>query len=216
VTYNSRQAAYQAALHLAERGCKSLLYFASTTLPYIEERRLGIAAAVSTLERFGVAVTNRINPATFTDAELAVARLVSGGSLSRAEEMHLIHNAEKIAYHWAVEVLKSGVVFDGVVAANDRQALGFMRAAAERGLQVGRDYAIIGFDNELVAEAYELSSMRPPFEAMGREAVRIAMAHVEGEEERQCSQLYSRLVERASSRLLRETENRERTAGSKG
>jgi DNA-binding LacI/PurR family transcriptional regulator len=53
---------------------------------------------------------------------------------------------EEQGYEATASLLRGGVEFDGVFAANDFIALGAMRALAEHGLHIGSDVRVIGFD----------------------------------------------------------------------
>ena len=69
-----------------------------------------------------------------------------------------------------------------IVAFNDTAAIGAMQAVRERGLQVGRDIAIIGFDDAPLAQYLDppLSSVRQPIREAGRACVEMVVALMEG------------------------------------
>ena len=69
-----------------------------------------------------------------------------------------------------------------VFAANDQMALGVLRAAAEAGLRVPADVAVVGFDDVDDAAEYlpPLTTIRQDFDALGDLAVRQVIARVEG------------------------------------
>jgi DNA-binding LacI/PurR family transcriptional regulator len=54
------------------------------------------------------------------------------------------------------------------VTATDTLALGVLRAVRQWGLEVGRDVAVVGFDDTPTAAALDLSSVRQPIELVGR------------------------------------------------
>jgi len=58
-----------------------------------------------------------------------------------------------------------------IVTATDTLAVGAMQAAQRWGLEVGRDIAVVGFDDTPTAAALELSSIRQPVELVGRRVV---------------------------------------------
>lgn len=88
-----------------------------------------------------------------------------------------------------------------LVALNDTMAIGAMYAARERGLEIGRDIAIIGFDDApMVQYLYPpLSSIRQPIAEAGHKCVEILIALMEGRQpiQRQVL-LLPRLIVRAS------------------
>jgi DNA-binding LacI/PurR family transcriptional regulator len=62
------------------------------------------------------------------------------------------------------------------VAATDTLAVGVMRGCQRWGLEVGRDVAVVGFDDTPTAAALELSSVRQPIEAVGRHLIAALLA----------------------------------------
>ncbi len=86
-----------------------------------------------------------------------------------------------------------------IIAANDYTAFGLIDASHKYGLTQGEDYAIVGFDDEVKALQYGLSTFRPPLEEVGTEAALLLTRLLRGES---CSlqvRLRSRLVARAST-----------------
>lgn len=84
-----------------------------------------------------------------------------------------------------------------IVTATDTLAVGAMRAAQSWGLEVGRDIAVVGFDDTPTAAALELSSIRQPIELAGQ---RIVAALLESDQDGFTHQLLEpELVIRASS-----------------
>jgi LacI family transcriptional regulator len=59
-----------------------------------------------------------------------------------------------------------------VMAVSDTLAVGVVQAARGRGLVVGRDLAVVGFDDTPTAGVFDLSSVRQPIEAVARGIVR--------------------------------------------
>ncbi|MFD9397145.1 LacI family DNA-binding transcriptional regulator [Streptomyces sp. NPDC060000] len=69
---------------------------------------------------------------------------------------------------------------EALFVASDQQALGVLRAAAELGLRVPRDLAVCAFDG-IESSAYTvpaLTTMRQPFESLGRSAVEWLLAKI--------------------------------------
>jgi len=73
-----------------------------------------------------------------------------------------------------------------VFAANDDLALGAMRAFHEAGVAIPGEVAVVGFDDVASCAYYEppLTTVRQPFEALGRQALEALMAALQGREPR--------------------------------
>ena len=66
-----------------------------------------------------------------------------------------------------------------IFASCDLLAKGVLEAAQNRGLRVGQDVRLVGFDDQPWAEAYDLSTVRQPVEDLGKEAVRLLHARLD-------------------------------------
>lgn len=89
-----------------------------------------------------------------------------------------------------------------LIALNDTMAIGAMYAARERGLEVGRDLAVIGFDDApMVQYLYPpLTSIRQPIAEAGRKCVEILVTMLENNQPPEKQVLLSpRLIVRASA-----------------
>jgi LacI family transcriptional regulator len=66
---------------------------------------------------------------------------------------------------------------------NDNMALGVMRAAVERGLEVPRDLSVVGFDDvELASIAYPpLTTVIQPLQEIGRIAATLLYRQIDGQ-----------------------------------
>lgn len=80
----------------------------------------------------------------------------------------------------ATRLLGRGVT--GIVCASDPLALGAIRAARRRGLSVPSDVSVVGYDDSAFMTCTEppLSTVRQPIEAMGRAAVDLLCAQIQG------------------------------------
>ncbi|APE25934.1 LacI family DNA-binding transcriptional regulator [Streptomyces venezuelae] len=80
----------------------------------------------------------------------------------------------------ATRLLERGVT--GIVCASDPLALGAIRAARRRGLDVPSQVSVVGFDDSAFMNCTEppLSTVRQPIEAMGRAAVELLCAQIQG------------------------------------
>ncbi len=102
--------------------------------------------------------------------------LTSRTALARAE------NTVDDATAAALRLLDAAVPPTAVVAASDVLALGCFAAARQRGLEVGRDLAVVGFDDSPAAElaAPALTSVRQPLDEVGRSVVQIVVGQLSG------------------------------------
>ncbi|WP_327350944.1 LacI family DNA-binding transcriptional regulator [Streptomyces sp. NBC_01304] len=77
-------------------------------------------------------------------------------------------------------LLERGVT--GIVCASDPLALGAVRAARRRGLSVPSELSVVGYDDSAFMTCTEppLTTVRQPIEAMGRAAVDLLCAQIQG------------------------------------
>nr|WP_270168352.1 LacI family DNA-binding transcriptional regulator [Paenibacillus sp. SYP-B4298] len=112
--------------------------------------------------------------------------------------------SRKSGYQYA-ELLAAAIRdgrIDGIVAANDRMALGLLQGLRDQGIEPGRDVALIGYDDSESARFTEpqLSSVAVPFYEMGEQAAELLLAGLSGEKAQAVpSKLAVQLVERAST-----------------
>jgi LacI family transcriptional regulator len=90
---------------------------------------------------------------------------------------------------------------DAVFCANDQMALGLLRRAAELGIRVPDDVAVVGFDDIPEARDFQppLTTMRQDTERLGREGVLAALRLLGGERDLYPMLLNPELVVRAST-----------------
>ncbi|KPC81823.1 LacI family transcriptional regulator, partial [Streptomyces sp. NRRL WC-3753] len=82
----------------------------------------------------------------------------------------------------ATRLLERGVT--GIICASDPLALGAVRAARRRGHHVPHDVSVVGYDDSAFMTCTEppLTTVRQPIEAMGRAAVDLLCAQIQGTE----------------------------------
>jgi LacI family gluconate utilization system Gnt-I transcriptional repressor len=82
------------------------------------------------------------------------------------------------------KLLDSPVRMEAAFFSNDILALGALFECQRRGIAVPGDIALVGFgDQDFAAHAVpRLTTVRPPREAIGREAARLILARLDGEE----------------------------------
>jgi LacI family transcriptional regulator len=141
-------AAREAARHLIDRG----------------HRRIGVVS-------FGPDATSGIDRLSGLRAELRQHGLRLDKGLIAAGNF-----SEESGYRAAMTLLSRNDPPTAVLAMNDRMAIGAMAAAADLGIRIPRDLAVVGFD-DIPAASYmrpSLSSVAHPAHAMGVAAM-IAM-----------------------------------------
>ena len=110
------------------------------------------------------------------------------------------------AYTLASELLDLPQPPSAIVAANDFSAFGAMQAARERGLTIGRDISITGFDDIDMAATVtpSLTTVRQPMFRMGEAAVDMLIKRSRGEKlARRHVQLDTELIVRQSTGAAR-------------
>ncbi|MEU9881862.1 LacI family DNA-binding transcriptional regulator [Streptomyces phaeochromogenes] len=116
--------------------------------------------------------------------KLAAARAAAeaaGGSLPDAYVERSMFSLEG-GQAATTRLLERGVT--GVVCASDPLALGAIRAARRRGLAVPEQVSVVGYDDSAFMNCTEppLTTVRQPVEAMGRAAVDLLCAQIQGAE----------------------------------
>lgn len=150
VEYDDRGGAFQAAAHLLSAGHRRILFLSGEPgLSSAEQRRAGYLDA---LRAHGVAHAEDLDvPGAYT----------RGSGYLRTQE-----------------ALRAGLDFTAVFAGTDAVAVGALAALREAGLRVPRDVSLVGFDDVPFATDLTppLTTVRVPYEELGRTAVRLALA----------------------------------------
>ena len=149
VDYDNRGGAFQATAHLLTAGHRDVLFLGGAPgFSSSEERRLGYRDAL------------RAHGAPY------VEELDTTADYTR-----------KSGYLRTREALRAGVGFTAVFAGSDMVALGALAALREAGVSVPRDVSVVGFDDVPFAADLTpaLTTVRVPFEELGRTAVRLAL-----------------------------------------
>jgi len=87
----------------------------------------------------------------------------------------------------------------GILAPNDHTALSILEAGAELKRQPGAHFGLIGFDDDVRSCSANLTTIRPPVEAMGEEAAKMLLRSLNGEKTRSQLRLRSTIIPRAST-----------------
>lgn len=182
VYYDGPYLGRQAAKHLAQRGFTQFTYVSPFNLPWSHDR---CDQARSMAIDLGL-------------GESSFSAIFGDATIDQAAEDH---NERQIAVARDLgrELFSSPDFPRCVIAANDFAAFGLIQASHERGLAQGVDYAIVGFDDEVQALRYGLTTFRPPIEEIGHEAALLLTRLSRGERCSMQVRLRSRLVARAST-----------------
>ncbi|MEU5366893.1 LacI family DNA-binding transcriptional regulator [Streptomyces sp. NPDC005925] len=130
---------------------------------------------------------------------LRAAGQAAGGTLSGEFVERSIFSLEG-GQAAASRLLDRGIT--GIVCASDPLALGAVRAARRRGLRVPQDVSVVGYDDSAFMTCTEppLTTVRQPIEAMGRAAVELLTAQIQGADVPHSELLFEpELVVRAST-----------------
>ncbi|MEU6963320.1 LacI family DNA-binding transcriptional regulator [Streptomyces chrestomyceticus] len=134
-------------------------------------------------ERIGLALgpSDHVPSRRKLAAGQAVARAAGGPGLPPEHVVRGMYTMEG-GHAAASRLLDAGVT--GIVCASDIIALGAVRAARRRGLRVPQDVSVVGYDDSPLMTVTEppLSTVRQPIDALGRTAVQLLTAQIDGRE----------------------------------
>ncbi|MFD9391702.1 LacI family DNA-binding transcriptional regulator [Streptomyces sp. NPDC060000] len=153
VDYDNRGGAFQAADHLFAQGHRRVLFLGGDPrLSTAVQRREGYLHAL------------RAHDVPYAE-EFDIP-----GLYTRVSGYRRTHDA-----------LTAGLDFTGVVAGTDMVALGVLAALREAGLDIPGDVSVVGYDDVPFAPdlSPSLTTVRVPYEDLGRTAVRMAMERTE-------------------------------------
>jgi diguanylate cyclase (GGDEF)-like protein len=103
-------------------------------------------------------------------------------------------------YEATRQLLASGIKFTALVASDDNSAIGAMKAIRDSGLQIPRDIAIIGFDDQpdAVAQVPPLASIHVPLTLIGEQALTLMFDELTMHRGLESVRIPTRLVRRQS------------------
>lgn len=154
VIYDDEQAAYEAAKELIKKGYRKIGLIA------------GEAESRHTIDR-----QRGYQKALFESQILYNPALVQNGDWSREK-----------GYQACEKLMQQGV--DAIFSMSDVMAAGVYDYANEKGLCVGKDLGLIGFDNREISMAFnpELSTMALPLSEIGQKAADLLIRQIEEED----------------------------------
>ena len=111
------------------------------------------------------------------------SRHVTSRVISVAAPAHIEEFADIVRFDEVDRFFDSGAEVDAVICEFDALAPPLYRTLHERGLSVPDDVAVVGFDDERAARIVDppLTTMRQPYEQMGRAAVDLLMDAIAGD-----------------------------------
>jgi len=173
-------AGYQAGQHLIRQGCEEVAYIAPHRVWWAQQRLQGIIAA-------------------FEQAGFSKEAVRSYPS-ETSTDWTITSESRELAYEFSLEAMKRLRPNCGFVGASDDAAVGALWAADKLGLQAGRDFLLVGFDDIPEARNLNLTSLRIPWDAVGVEAARLLRQSLARQGECLQVRVRWRLIPRASSR----------------
>lgn len=187
VGIRDREAAREAASHVLSLGHRSVGILVDRLLP---DGHSGLVTPARRRQARDLVMKERLAgyAAAFRSAGIpwSSATIVEAGGF---------HEAASLA---AAESLLGGEPVTAVLAATDVLALATIGAARRRGLRIPQGLSVIGFDDLPVAAAADLSTVRQPLVEKGRQAARLLLGVIGGEEPREIV-LPTELVVRATT-----------------
>lgn len=154
IIIENKKVAYEATTHLIEEGCKKIIHISANSKQNVYQERLaGYKQALKDHQiKFGY------------------------------ENVILGNLSQEAGEEAAALILKMNPLPDGVFVANDNCAVGCILALKHAGIQIPKDIAIVGFNNDAVAEVIEpnLSTINYPGYEMGEVAANNLLSHLNG------------------------------------
>ena len=154
IIIENKKAAYEATSHLIEQGCKRIIHITAIPKQNVYKERLK-----------GYKLALEDHQIKFDKKNVIFGNL----SQEAGEEA-------------AAVIMKMKPLPDGVFVANDNCAVGCMLALKHAGIQIPKDIAIAGFNNDAVAKVIEpnLTTINYPGYEMGEVAANNLINHLNG------------------------------------
>lgn len=156
VVIDDQQAAYDATIHLIERGHQRIAFISGSVLDR--------ASGLDRLMGYQRALNDHQFPIDF--------RLIKEGNFKAQS-----------GYKAAQELLGQQAPPTAILAANDEMAIGAINAIFASGRRVPDDIAVVGFDDIYLASIFRpaLTTIRQPIREIGSEAAQMVLRLVRGE-----------------------------------
>ncbi|SFN43878.1 LacI family DNA-binding transcriptional regulator [Mycetocola miduiensis] len=167
----------------------------------VDNRAGGREAVAHLLEHGHRNVTVVVGPSAQSDERMKGAlEAVVGRDDVIVRQTSSVRFARSAGYAAGREILATDDRPSAVFTVADELAIGVLRAAADSGLRVPEDLAVVSFDGipEAAFTAPGLSTIGQPFERIAQEAVGLLMAMVDSDVPPQCVVLPVALIRRGS------------------
>lgn len=182
VATDNEMGGYLATMHLLEQGRKRIgLLAANSESGPSQQRMMGYLRAHREWE---VELDERLMVSTDDD---------------------LFHGfTEEAGYASMVSLLTACPDIDAVFAVSDIQALGAQKAIEDNGKSVPDDIALVGFDDIMISQYVNLTTLRQPMNKMGKKAADLLLARIQGSEASVIHEILApTLIKRTSSGMSR-------------
>lgn len=153
VSSNLSYGAFLAAEHLLQQGARELFFVTPIEAGWVDERIAFAREAVS-----------------FRKLPRETLQIFRSAHLLTSRDPIKTSATAEAALHLAREMAANGTLRGGIIAANDVTGHQILKAADEAGLAAGKDFLVVGVDDAPASVTLGLTSIRPPLEALGREA----------------------------------------------
>ncbi len=183
-------------------------------LPSIRiDNRTGILEAMQNLFELGrtrIAFVGWMTNGDFQERQAAYCEALAAKGIALDPNLLIDPGAYEIVqcHHAFARFLARGGIVDGIIAGNDKAAIGAIEAVRATGKRIPADVAVIGFDDTDLGRFYDipLSSVRDRPDEIARVALRVLLARIDGQSVPLDSRVPTRVVVRDSSRMYMPTQ----------
>lgn len=135
------------------------------------------------LKKFGM-IGGSMDNTDAQERKAAFIKILEDHGIAFSEKMHVSGNFSRKSFGAYRELLDKNPDMEAVFCVNDDTAFGFYEEVKRRGMQVGKDIHILGYDDVIMATKVNptLSSVRADATNLGEEALKMAVHMAHGEQ----------------------------------